>query len=239
MSDQPMQPVPPTVAGGAVAAGGTGSPAPLPAASAEQYVLTLSCPDKRGIVHAVASFLMMTGCNIVDSQQFGDRDTGLFFMRVHFTAEENVTLDALRAGFTAVGASFQMDWQMHDADSRMRVIVMVSKFGHCLNDLLFRATSRGTRDHRLLGAPERQDLVAGVAQRLGQPLPLRPAGRVGVTVGVAVGVAVGKAVGRHLRGDLSSNVPRRRCAAPERVRARVLPTCRNGRKGGRVRGSRG
>ncbi|HSA52339.1 MAG TPA: formyltetrahydrofolate deformylase [Yinghuangia sp.] len=138
MSDQPMQPVPPTVAGGAVGAGGAG--APVPAESAEQYVLTLSCPDKRGIVHAVASFLMMTGCNIVDSQQFGDRDTGLFFMRVHFTAEENVTLDALRAGFTAVGASFQMDWQIHDADSRMRVIVMVSKFGHCLNDLLFRAS---------------------------------------------------------------------------------------------------
>ncbi|UGQ14766.1 formyltetrahydrofolate deformylase [Yinghuangia sp. ASG 101] len=131
MPDQPTHPATPTVDGGA----GAGGPA-----GAEQYVLTLSCPDKRGIVHAVASFLMMTGCNIVDSQQFGDRDTGLFFMRVHFTAEENVTLDALRAGFTAVGASFQMDWQIHDADSRMRVVVMVSKFGHCLNDLLFRAS---------------------------------------------------------------------------------------------------
>ncbi|WTW96721.1 formyltetrahydrofolate deformylase [Streptomycetaceae bacterium NBC_01309] len=134
MSDQPLKPVLPTVDGGAVGTGGTGP------ASRDQYVLTLSCPDKRGIVHAVASFLMMTGCNIVDSQQFGDRDTGLFFMRVHFTAEDAVTLDALRAGFGAVGASFQMDWQIHDADARMRVVVMVSKFGHCLNDLLFRAS---------------------------------------------------------------------------------------------------
>ena len=53
---------------------------------AEQYVLTLSCPDKQGIVHAVSSYLFMTGCNIEDSQQFGDHDTGLFFMRVHFSA---------------------------------------------------------------------------------------------------------------------------------------------------------
>ncbi|NUS57147.1 MAG: formyltetrahydrofolate deformylase [Streptomycetaceae bacterium] len=129
MTDQPLQSVPKTVDAGTVGTGGNGG-----------YVLTLSCPDKRGIVHAVASFLMMTGCNIVDSQQFGDRDTGLFFMRVHFTAEDNVTVDALRAGFAAVGASFHMDWQMHDADAKMRIVVMVSKFGHCLNDLLFRAS---------------------------------------------------------------------------------------------------
>ena len=111
-----------------------------PSGGGGQYVLTLSCPDKRGIVHAVASFLMMTGCNIVDSQQFGDRDTGLFFMRVHFTAGDGVEVEALRAGFNAVGASFHMDWQIHDGDARMRVFVMVSKFGHCLNDLLFRSS---------------------------------------------------------------------------------------------------
>ncbi len=63
------------------------------AAPADQYVLTLSCPDKQGIVHAVSSYLFMTGCNIADSQQFGDRDTGLFFMRVHFSAETPVTVD--------------------------------------------------------------------------------------------------------------------------------------------------
>ncbi|MCF6525937.1 formyltetrahydrofolate deformylase [Streptomyces sp. JJ36] len=105
----------------------------------EQYVLTLSCPDKTGIVHAVSSYLFMTGCNIEDSQQFGDHDTGLFFMRVHFSAEPPVTLEKLRASFAAVGDSFEMDWQLHLAEERMRVVLMVSRFGHCLNDLLFRA----------------------------------------------------------------------------------------------------
>ncbi|WP_369215425.1 formyltetrahydrofolate deformylase [Streptomyces flavofungini] len=110
-----------------------------PAVPAEQYVLTLSCPDRQGIVHAVSSYLFMTGCNIEDSQQFGDHDTGLFFMRVHFSAEAPVTVDKLRASFAAIGDSFQMDWQLHRAEDRMRVVLLVSKFGHCLNDLLFRS----------------------------------------------------------------------------------------------------
>lgn len=106
---------------------------------ADQYVLTLSCPDKQGIVHAVSSYLFMTGCNIEDSQQFGDHDTGLFFMRVHFSAEAPVRVDKLRASFAAIGDSFDMDWQINRVEDRMRVVLMVSKFGHCLNDLLFRA----------------------------------------------------------------------------------------------------
>ncbi|MGW5275119.1 formyltetrahydrofolate deformylase [Streptomyces sp. NPDC004044] len=107
---------------------------------AEQYVLTLSCPDRQGIVHAVSSYLFMTGCNIEDSQQFGDHDTGLFFMRVHFSADAPVTVEKLRASFAAVGDSFRMEWQIHRSSERMRVVLMVSKFGHCLNDLLFRAS---------------------------------------------------------------------------------------------------
>ncbi|MGP3943273.1 formyltetrahydrofolate deformylase [Streptomyces sp. 6N106] len=105
----------------------------------DQYILTLSCPDKQGIVHAVSSYLFMTGCNIEDSQQFGDRDTGLFFMRVAFRAASPVKEEDLRAGFAAVGESFQMDWEIHRADRKMRILLMVSKFGHCLNDLLFRS----------------------------------------------------------------------------------------------------
>ena len=105
----------------------------------DQYILTLSCPDKQGIVHAVSSYLFMTGCNIEDSQQFGDRDTGLFFMRVHFRAVSPVKVEDLRASFAAVGESFGMDWQIHRADQKMRIVLMVSKFGHCLNDLLFRS----------------------------------------------------------------------------------------------------
>ncbi|MFI5637923.1 formyltetrahydrofolate deformylase [Streptomyces goshikiensis] len=106
----------------------------------QQYVLTLSCPDKQGIVHAVSSYLFMTGCNIEDSRQFGDHDTGLFFMRVHFSADAPVTLEKLRASFAAIGDSFRMDWELHRSDARMRIVLMVSKFGHCLNDLLFRAS---------------------------------------------------------------------------------------------------
>ncbi|EMF51069.1 MULTISPECIES: formyltetrahydrofolate deformylase [Streptomyces] len=110
------------------------------AAPADQYVLTLACPDKPGIVHAVSSYLFMTGGNIEDSQQFGDHDTGLFFMRVHFSAEAPVNVEKLRASFAAIGDSFQMDWQINLADEKMRIVLMVSRFGHCLNDLLFRAS---------------------------------------------------------------------------------------------------
>ncbi|MGW5091944.1 formyltetrahydrofolate deformylase [Streptomyces coelicoflavus] len=108
---------------------------------AAQYVLTLSCPDRQGIVHAVSSYLFMTGCNIEDSQQFSDHDTERFFMRVAFSAEPPASVDKLRASFGAVGDSFRMDWQIHRAKERMRIVLMVSKFGHCLNDLLFRSST--------------------------------------------------------------------------------------------------
>jgi formyltetrahydrofolate deformylase len=105
------------------------------------WVLTLSCPDVPGVVHGVASYLLVTGCTIVDSQQYGDPDTGLFFMRVSFTrVDSEVTLEALNSGFQAIGASFHMNWEFHDAADLMPVVLMVSKFGHCLNDLLFRAS---------------------------------------------------------------------------------------------------
>ncbi|MBS2962506.1 formyltetrahydrofolate deformylase [Actinocrinis puniceicyclus] len=104
-----------------------------------EYVLTLSCPDQRGIVHAVSSFLLVTGCTIVDSQQYGDPDTKLFFMRVHFAAQvEGVDLISLNGGFTATAAAFHMAWQIHDVTVRMPTLILVSRFGHCLNDLLFR-----------------------------------------------------------------------------------------------------
>jgi formyltetrahydrofolate deformylase len=115
------------------AAGSATEPVP------REYVLTLSCPDQRGIVHAVASFLLVTGCTIVDSQQYGDPGTHLFFMRVHFAAQEpGVDLVSLNGGFTATAAAFRMTWQIHDAAVKMPTLVMVSRFGHCLNDLLFR-----------------------------------------------------------------------------------------------------
>jgi formyltetrahydrofolate deformylase len=102
-------------------------------------VLTLSCPDKTGIVHAVSAFLHAQGCNIVDSAQYGDPDTGRFFMRVHFESmRPRMTLAQLRARFGAVAAKFAMVWQMHDLEARPGVLIMVSKFDHCLHDLLYR-----------------------------------------------------------------------------------------------------
>jgi formyltetrahydrofolate deformylase len=107
----------------------------------KQYVLTLSCPDRPGIVYAVASYLVQHGCNILQSQQYDDVEEyeGRFFMRVQFAALDPVqTLDRLRAGFIAVAESFRMTWLLVDAAERYRVLILVSRFGHCLNDLLFR-----------------------------------------------------------------------------------------------------
>jgi formyltetrahydrofolate deformylase len=107
-----------------------------------EYILTLSCLDQRGIVHRVSGFLAEHGCNIIDSAQFGDAQSQLFFMRVHFAAEDPAIADAvLRADFAALADSMQMNWQLNDAGKKPRVMLMVSKIGHCLNDLLFRYKS--------------------------------------------------------------------------------------------------
>jgi len=107
-----------------------------------EYILTLSCHDQRGIVHRVSGFLAEHGCNIIDSAQFGDGETQRFFMRVHFAREEQAVSDAqLREDFARLGASMGMEWSLHDAHAKPRVMLMVSKIGHCLNDLLFRYKS--------------------------------------------------------------------------------------------------
>jgi formyltetrahydrofolate deformylase len=102
----------------------------------------LSCLDQRGIVHRVSGFLADHGCNIIDSAQFGDAQSALFFMRVHFSCEDaTVTDERLRAEFSSLGDTMQMHWQLHDAHKKPRMMLMVSKIGHCLNDLLFRYKS--------------------------------------------------------------------------------------------------
>jgi formyltetrahydrofolate deformylase len=107
-----------------------------------EYILTLSCLDQRGIVLRVSGFLAEHGCNIIDSDQFGDAESKLFFMRVHFALEEPNVQDAtLRAGFDALCTHLGAQGQLHDAARKPRVIIMVSKIGHCLNDLLFRYRS--------------------------------------------------------------------------------------------------
>ncbi|GGI15854.1 formyltetrahydrofolate deformylase [Oxalicibacterium faecigallinarum] len=106
-----------------------------------QYILNLSCLDQRGIVQRVSGFLADHGCNIIDSAQFGDQSSQLFFMRVHFSGDGSIDGDGLRSGFAELGDALQMTWQLHDAHKKPRVMLMVSKIGHCLNDLLFRYKS--------------------------------------------------------------------------------------------------
>jgi formyltetrahydrofolate deformylase len=105
----------------------------------QQYVLTLSCPDRPGIVSAVSTFLAHNGQNILDAQQFDDVETKKFFMRVVFTAADlAVELAALQTGFAAIAERFAMDWQMRDRAARRRVMLLVSKSDHCLVDILYR-----------------------------------------------------------------------------------------------------
>ncbi|KQS55543.1 formyltetrahydrofolate deformylase [Brevundimonas sp. Leaf363] len=101
-------------------------------------ILTLSCPDRRGIVAAVSTFLLERGANISDAQQFGDATTDIkFFMRVVFDPAEGDTPDALRDAFAALAARFEMDWTLRGPEAR-RVMILTSRFDHCLADLLYR-----------------------------------------------------------------------------------------------------
>lgn len=104
----------------------------------KSYVLTVTCTTKRGIVAAISGYLASAGCNITDSAQFDDRETGRFFMRVSFISEEGRDAEALTAGFASVSAQFGMDYAFYDEARKTKGVIMVSRFGHCLNDLLYR-----------------------------------------------------------------------------------------------------
>jgi formyltetrahydrofolate deformylase len=103
----------------------------------QAYILTLSCPDRKGIVHAVSGFLLDKGANIEEAAQYSDHATGLFFMRVQFAGGE-LSHAGLSAQLAEFAAPFAMKWKLHSGDMAMRTVIMVSRDGHCLNDLLFR-----------------------------------------------------------------------------------------------------
>ncbi len=129
------------------AAGGQASTAAAGGQASSEFVLTLSCPDRVGIVHAVAAYLHEAGCNVLDSQQFGDRTAGRFFMRVHVERAPgpDITYGSLHSGFAAVASEFGMEWELHDLAVQPRVLIVVSKAGHCLNDLLYRRSAESLR----------------------------------------------------------------------------------------------
>jgi len=101
-------------------------------------ILTVTCKSSRGIVAAISTFLADNGCNIVDSSQFDDLETGKFFTRISFISEEGVKLTALKERFVPIAEKFGMEAEIRDSASRMKVLLMVSRFGHCLNDLFYR-----------------------------------------------------------------------------------------------------
>lgn len=105
---------------------------------AARFVLTLSCDDRKGIVASVAKTIADQDCNIVESAQYGDPDTNRFFMRVAFSAPEALTVERFKAAFLAVEQAFRLDSELHDLAVRPRVMILVSRIGHCLNDLLYR-----------------------------------------------------------------------------------------------------
>ena len=101
------------------------------------HVLTLSCQDRPGIVHAVSGFLLEHGGNIEEAAQYNDHDTGLFFMRVQFTCTD-LSHTELQDKLAPFASGFGMRWSLHPLAEPMKTVIFVSKEGHCLNDLLFR-----------------------------------------------------------------------------------------------------
>jgi formyltetrahydrofolate deformylase len=149
-----------------------------------EYVLTLSCPDKPGIVYAVSSFLVQHSANILASQQYGESPDGRFFMRVHFRVPPageapGDSLAGLERGFSWVAEAFQMSWQLHDQAARIRTLIMVSRLGHCLNDLLFRWKS-GSLPVDVAGVVSNHDDFAELAASYRIPfhhIPVTPEGK--------------------------------------------------------------
>ncbi len=146
-----------------------------------EFVLTLACRDTTGIVYAVSGLLYQGGCNIIDSQQFGDLEgddaTGLFFMRVHFAAPPHLAQPAaLRTLFAHTVQQFGMELQLYPLAERPRLLLLVSRHGHCLNDLLFRWRS-GQLAVDIAGIASNHPDFESLARGYGLPfhhLPLAP-----------------------------------------------------------------
>jgi formyltetrahydrofolate deformylase len=105
-------------------------------AAPAQYVLALSCPNQPGIVAVVSTYLFEHHCNILDAQQYDDTESTIFFCRIVFDRVED--FENLRAGFAPIAERFTLNWRMHPRDEKKRVMILVSRFDHCLSDLLYR-----------------------------------------------------------------------------------------------------
>ena len=137
------------------------------------FILTLACPDRTGIVYRVSGLLFELGCNILDSQQFGDDETGRFVLRVHFDLPASSAQQDLRDKLGALAADYGMEWHIHDARVKPRLLIMVSKQGHCLNDLLFRVSS-GQLHAEIASIVSNHEDYAGLAASYGIPFHYLP-----------------------------------------------------------------
>ena len=146
-----------------------------PAASAPTHlVLTLSCPDRPGIVHAVSGALARRGGNITESKQFGDEDSGLFFMRVQ--AMTTVPREELEKDLAELAETYTMTWSLDEVGRPLRTLIMVSREGHCLTDLLFRARSQGLPID-VVGVVGNHEDLQPVAEFYGAPFACVPVTR--------------------------------------------------------------
>ena len=144
------------------------SPPAARATATSEWILTLSCPDRPGTLFEVSRFLLDRECNIVESQQFLDTATGRLFMRVQFQQNGSRPVDGadLRREFNAVADAAMMHWRLTSAADKQRVLIMVSRYGHCLNDLLYR-TSAGDLDIVVPAVASNHSDLELVAQRYG------------------------------------------------------------------------
>ena len=139
------------------------------------FTLTLSCQERPGIVHAVTAFLFEHGCDIVEHQQFDDALRGHLFLRTAFVSAENTDADRLSAAFRPVADEFGMTYQI-TGDQPQRVLVMVSKLGHCLNDLIFRWRA-GSLGAELVAVVSNHEDLRPMAEAAGLPflhVPVTP-----------------------------------------------------------------
>jgi formyltetrahydrofolate deformylase len=105
------------------------------------FVLLIMCEDRKGIVAAVANSIASQNCNIVESSQYSDENTGRFFMRIAVSCTPETTIESFGAAFMPVATAFLLEWRVHDLRKKLRAMIMVSQGGHCLNDLLYRTST--------------------------------------------------------------------------------------------------
>jgi formyltetrahydrofolate deformylase len=135
----------------------------------QQLIMTIQCPDRAGLVAAVSGALTQSGCFIEELAQFGDRDTGLFFMRVQMSSEEGESsIGRIESNFAPVADQFAMKWKLYRAEERPRVLLMVSKFDHCLRDLIYRQET-GTLKADFTAIVSNHEKLRYIAERAGIP----------------------------------------------------------------------